>query len=168
MTDTPDAFAGDAETAAPARPLEATVIDRPPSTSLVVVRYGDFELPIEATTDPQAIQGRILARLFQSETPDQAFGTWESQSSDALVGQRFDIRGVRWGIYQSDDGPVALAEVDAINLETGESDPFITTAPNLTGFIRLFELKSWMPFRAQIRESKTARGFNALHFERVI
>lgn len=134
---------------------------------LLPVSYQGVEFPVRANMSPEAATARIMERLFASETIDDAFGVWEQRSSDALIGKVFTVNGASWGTYVNEAGEeIPLADVDALD-NKGEKASFVTTAPNLTGFIALCEHKGWLPFTARIVGAKTKRGFTALHFERV-
>lgn len=120
---------------------------------------------IESDT-PEAIQKRIVDRIFAAESMDELFGQWEMLASDQLEGRTFTIDGCEFDIYTPNDGgsPVPLAKVKA--REDGKVVQFITTAPNLTTFIARAIQLDGLPFTATIVGSKTRRGFTALHFAR--
>jgi len=142
--------------------LDETFGDEPVVGEVVPVSFGGVQFPVTITDTPEAIQARILTRLFAAETLEDAFATWESQSSDALVGKRFEIQGVRWGTYNAQDGIIPLAEVHAVELDSGEETTFVTTAANITGFLALADSRGWFPFKMRIDGQKTRRDQTVL------
>jgi len=78
------------------------------------------------------------------------------------VGKRFEIQGVRWGTYNAQDGIIPLAEVHAVELDSGEETTFVTTAANITGFLALADSRGWFPFKMRIDGQKTRRDQTVL------
>ena len=124
-------------------------------------------LPEEMERDPDRVQREIVARMFAADSIADLFDTFEGKNSKQLEGRRFEVQSVKWDIYHADKGDLPLALVSAIDLDTGESIDFPTTAPALTAFIRKCEIAGWLPFRAKITGKLTKGGQTALNFERV-
>lgn len=115
---------------------------------------------------PEAIQQRIVQRIFESQSIDELFGQWEMLSSDQLEGRTFTITRADFDLYTPNEGGGAVPLAKVYATEDDRSVQFITTAPNLTAFIAQCDRHGWLPFTAKIVGSKTRRGFTSLHFER--
>ena len=135
---------------------------------LVEVDFQGMPLKIRASLDPSAMQRRILERLFEAKSLDEAFEVWESQSSDGLEGRVFIMTSVSWGVYtrQEDGTRIPLAEVHHVDAEGEELRPWVTTASNLVGFLAAAEQGEWFPFTARIVGERTSSGRTALRFAR--
>lgn len=130
-----------------------------------LVSFGGIGRPVAVELDPEAIQRRILERVFEAKSLDELFGVWSAKTSDQLEGRTFEVRAVRWGEYESERGPIPLAEVSAIDKSSGKDETFVTTAVNLTAFLAQAEAIGELPFTARIAGARTRSGQTSLHFE---
>lgn len=117
--------------------------------------------------DPETIQAAIVQRMMQAESLDDLFGNWEAKTIDKFEGEVVEILAAEWGTFNSEQGQIPLAR---LKLRSGNDKTIldvIATAPNLTAFVYKAQELELLPFKAKIVGAKTARGFTALHFERV-
>jgi hypothetical protein len=144
-----------------------TKTDAPPTPSTELVAYDPQLFPALREQDPREAQARIAARFVKAETLDDLFNVLEGRASKDMVGRRLEVHGVSWAPYQSDEGTIPLAIVNAVDVDTGELVEFATTGRMLTMFIAKAELIDALPFKARITSVKTRQGRDALNFERV-
>jgi hypothetical protein len=135
----------------------------PPGTMIPTRDTGDRV--IEA--NPEAVRDRLKARFRSAESVDELFDALSGQTSDAMIGRRFEFLGVEWQPYESDSGVIPLATCDVVDLDTGKPTEFVTTATMLVEFLRRVELLGAFPFKARIAGKKTRNNQTALNFERV-
>jgi len=124
----------------------------------------DMQLP--ERRDPVEVQRDILSRMAAATTLDELFDVHGGTSSDDLIGRRFRITDVTWSIYDSDKGPLPLAQVASVDLDTGQKADWITTATNLTGFLAVAQRNGLLPVEVKVDGVKTRSGNTALVFRR--
>lgn len=117
-------------------------------------------------SNPLEVQARMASRLQDAETLDDLFDALTGTTSDQLEGTRLSVESVAWQVYESDRGPIPLAVVQGINLDTGEELEFATTGFMLVHFIRRAQMIGAIPFRARIVGKRTRNNQTALNFER--
>lgn len=117
--------------------------------------------------DPETVQAAIVQRMMSSESLDDLFGQWEAKTIDKLENEVVTITDADWGSYNSETGPIPLARLTLTVKGQKESQEVIATAPNLTAFVFRAQQLKLLPFTAKIVGARTARGYTALHFERV-
>lgn len=142
------------------------ILEESVAASKIIEAFAAGGTTIEPGDNPEAIQKRIVDRIFKADTLDDLFGQWEMLASDQLEGRTFTITACDFDVYTPNDGgaQVPLAKVTAT--EKDETVRFITTAPNLTAFIARAAMINEIPFTAKIVGERTKRGFTALHFAR--
>jgi len=128
---------------------------------------GGIDLRLD--TSPEAMSQAILERLFEADSLDDAFATWEpGRASDNLVGKSYEVTAVSWTAYETESGQaIPLARVTATDLDTGEVSKWVTTAQNVTAFLALAEAREWLPVKFKIGSVKSRRGFDVLRPERI-
>ena len=117
-------------------------------------------------SSPDDVQKRMAGRLQNAETLDDLFDALTGTTSDQLDGKRVQVDEVAWQVYESDRGPIPLAVVQAVDLDTGEELEFATTAFMLVHFIRRAQIINQLPFKARIVGKRTRNNQTALNFER--
>lgn len=128
--------------------------------------FGGFAFPVPAERDPQAAVRRVIDRVMNAGDLDSLFDVWEGKTSDELVGHVFEIHGVTFDQYESDQGPVPAVEVDAVDLGTGKRTTWWSSATNLVAFLVRAEQLSLFPFTARVMEESTSSGRKVLRFGR--
>lgn len=128
--------------------------------------YAALNIRAPEERDPREIQRDILRRMASAETVDELFAVHSGDDSRKLEGRRLRILSADWDIYEADDGPVPLAHIKAVDLESGDEVPFRSTAGNLTGFIAVCEQQGWLPQDVVVVGNTARSGRRVLHFER--
>lgn len=141
--------------------------DRTPGINQDLALYDRDLFPTLLDQDPLAVAARFAKRFAKAQSLDDLFNVLTGQTSKNLVGRKFEIRGVAWAPYESDDGIIPLAVVDAVDLDSGEITEFATTSMMVTLFIRQAELVNLLPFKCRITSKKTRSGRDALNLEPV-
>jgi hypothetical protein len=116
---------------------------------------------------PEAIVERMVKRVRDADSLDALFSSLSGNSSVDLVGHSFRFEGVEWQPYDSQHGVIPQAICAATDLDSGESQEFVTTATMLTEFLHRAEVLGLFPFNARIVEKTTKSGNKALNFERL-
>jgi hypothetical protein len=117
--------------------------------------------------DPETVQAAIVQRMMAAESLDDLFGQWEAKTIDKFEGEVVTISEAEWGTFNSEQGQIPLARLKLTVKDGKVAQDVIATSPNLTAFIYRAQSLDLLPFTAKIVGAKTARGFTALHFERV-
>lgn len=137
------------------------------ATNLITEAFRAHGVAVVEHENGLDIQRRIVERMMGAKSLDELFAQREVVTSDKLVGKVLTITDVAWDVYNSDAGPLPLARVKSTEKGKKELVEWITTAPNITGFLaRAVQLEA-LPFTAKIAETATARGFKTLFLERV-
>lgn len=147
---------------------QASVVpEETPSIDLAVLNG----LPMLQQTmgDPEAAQRSIVMRMLEAESPEQLLSIHEGKSSDDLVGKRYRVLEVAFGVYHVADRDVdiPLAQVKANDLETGELETWATTATNLVATLIAFTQKGWLPYDFEIAQGTSSSGRDFLFFKRI-
>lgn len=110
---------------------------------------------------------RVAGRIVDATTMEQVFDALEGHTSKDMVGQALTVTGVSWTLYESAEGLIPNAIVEAASVETGEAVEFATTSTQLVAVLRKAQLIDGFPFNARIGSVKTRDGFTALKWERL-
>jgi len=145
---------------------EVTDISTERATNLITEAFRAHGVAVVEHENGLDIQRRIVERMMGAKSLDELFAQREVLTSDKMVGKVVSITDVAWDVYNSDAGPLPLARVKCLVKGEKKETEFITTAPNITGFLaRAVQLKA-LPFSAKISETATARGFKTLFLDR--
>lgn len=125
------------------------------------------QFPEIQSVDPNAVIERMVKRVRSAGTIDDLFDALTGTSSDQMLGRSFEFTDVTWQPYLSDRGTIPLAVCDVVDLSTGESTEFVTTATMLVHFLRQAQILGAYPFKARVVGKKTNSGQTALNFERI-
>lgn len=137
------------------------------AVSMIGEAFKDGTASRFVASDPESVQAAIVQRIMGAESLDDLFGQWEAKTIDKYEGEVVTIVAADWGTFNSDQGQIPLARLKlTVKDRPGEQD-VIATAPNLTAFVYRAQSLDLLPFTAKIVGARTARGFTALHFERV-
>lgn len=146
---------------------ETGEIEQGHAVSLIAEAFKDGSAAKFVANDPETVQAAIVQRMMQAGSLDDLFGQWEAKTIDKFEGEVVEILAAEWGTFNSEQGQIPLAR---LKMRSGKEETIldvIATSPNLTAFIYRAQSLELLPFKAKIVGAKTARGFTALHFERV-
>lgn len=137
------------------------------AVSLIAEAFGKDSVSKFQGNDPETVQAAIVQRMMKAESLDDLFGNWEAKTIDKFEGEVVEVLAAEWGTFNSEQGQIPLAR---LKMRSGKDKTIldvIATSPNLTAFIYKAQDLGALPFTAKIVGAKTARGYTALHFERV-
>lgn len=131
------------------------------ATDIVAAAFPDTERDVEA------VQAKMAARLWESESLDELFDSLQGKTSDKLVGKVIEVQSLDWDTYESADrGPIHCVTVSGKDVANGEEIEFWTSGYMVVRFLRKAELLHLLPFKARVEGKKTRSGQTALNLVR--
>ena len=70
--------------------------------------------------DPEAVMARFAEQFMAAKTVEEVFAVLDGNSATRLYGEVVEIRSVAWAPYQTEDGVIPNAIIEAENMHTGE------------------------------------------------
>jgi hypothetical protein len=117
--------------------------------------------------DPEAVMARFAEQFMAAKTVEEVFAVLDGNSATRLYGEVVEIRSVAWAPYQTEDGVIPNAIIEAVNMHTGEQVQFSNTGRLSNMQLRRVELIGGLPLKVRVVGKRTAGGQTATNFELV-